>query len=337
MLVCRTPFRISLFGGGTDFPQWFNHNDGMTISFAINKYCYVTLRELPPLFPFKYRLRYFKNENPKNISQIKHPCIKGVLANFDKTNHSLEIVHSSDIPGLSGLGSSSAFTVSMINLIQNYNKKKISKKKLSQNAVYLERNILREIAGYQDQYACTYGGFNYIKYSKKKIKVSTVRLSDRKRNNLINNSLIVYTGLQRKSQFIEKDKIKNIKKNENNLKRIQEICYEAKKILNSNSKTFINDINLLMKESWNYKKLLSSHVSNKKIEDIYDYAINNGASSGKILGAGGGGFMLFLTKDKRNKNNLIKKLKNFRSFSYKLDYLGSKIIYKNDSDNILND
>ena len=149
--------------------------------------------------------------------------------------------------------------------------------------------------------------------------------------------MIVYTGLQRKSQFIEKDKIKNIKKNEKNLVRLQELCNEAKKILNSNSKSYIKDINILMRESWNYKKLLSTHVSNKRIEDLYDYAINNGALSGKILGAGGGGFMLFLTKDNKNKLNLIKKLKKFKSFSYKMDYAGSKIIYKNNSDENLND
>ena len=275
----------------------------------------------------------YKNEFSENLSKIKHPSIKGVLANFDKTNDSLEIVHSADIPGLSGLGSSSAFSVSLINLIYNYNNKKITKKELSEKAVYLEKKILNETVGYQDQYACAYGGFNVIKYSKKKISVSPIKLSENKIDKIVNNSLIVYTGLQRKSQIIERDKIRNLKRNKSNLIELQSLCNEAKKILNSNSKTYINDISYLMRESWNCKKSLSSHVSNKNINELYDFALKNGALSGKILGAGGGGFMFFLTKDIRSKNNLIKKLNNFKSFSYKLDYLGSKLIYKNESDN----
>lgn len=333
MLVCRTPFRISLFGGGSDFPEWFNLHNGATISFTIDKYCYVTLRKLPPLYTFKYRLRYFKSEMAQSISQIRHPSIKGAINTFDKTKDSFEIVHSSDIPGLSGLGSSSAFSVSLINLIHNYNNIKMSKKKLAKKAIYLEKKVLKETIGYQDQYACAYGGFNSIDYSKQKIIIKPIKLSNKKRINLINNSLIVYTGLQRKSQYIEKDKIKNIKKNEKNLMGLVELCNEAKKILNSNSNTYIYDINSLMRESWNYKKLLSSHVSNKKIEDLYEYGLKNGALSGKILGAGGGGFMLFLTKNSRNKLNLIKKLKNFKSFSYKMDYSGSKIIFRENRDN----
>ena len=131
MFVCRTPFRISLFGGGTDFPEWFNSHNGATISFAIDKYCYVTLRKLPQLYTFKYRLRYFKSEMAQSISQIRHPSIKGAISTFDRTKDSFEIVHSSDIPGLSGLGSSSAFSVSIINLIQNYNNIYISENLLS--------------------------------------------------------------------------------------------------------------------------------------------------------------------------------------------------------------
>ena len=149
----------------------FNKNYGMTISFTINKYCYLSLRTLPNLFPFKYRLRYFVNETSKNINQIKHPSIKAVLKKYHTSDNGLEIVHSSDIPGLSGLGSSSAFTISMLNLMYKYNRINLTKEQLIKKCIDIEHNILNETSGYQDQYACVYGGLNFIKYKKNHIKV----------------------------------------------------------------------------------------------------------------------------------------------------------------------
>jgi D-glycero-alpha-D-manno-heptose-7-phosphate kinase len=152
MIICRTPLRISLFGGGTDFEEWFSKNDGVVISMAINQYCYATLREIPDIHPFKYRLRYFKNEFTKSINQIRHKSIKAVLKNFDKRKNSLELIHSADLPALSGLGSSSAFTASLINLIYANNQEQISKKELAYKSVYIEKKILKESVGYQDQF-----------------------------------------------------------------------------------------------------------------------------------------------------------------------------------------
>ena len=184
MILCKTPLRVSLFGGGTDFPSWFNKHSGMTISIAIDKFCYILIRELPKTFRFKYRLRYFKTETSNNISNIKHPSIKAILKKYNFTKTNFEIYHSSDIPGLSGLGSSSAFTVSLINSIHAWNYIYLSKKKLSEKAIYVERNLLKESVGYQDQYSSAFGGINVIKYSKKKIDVKPLKiLASKKKKN----------------------------------------------------------------------------------------------------------------------------------------------------------
>ena len=328
MILCKTPLRVSLFGGGTDFPTWFNKHNGMTISMAIDKYCYILIRELPKTFPFKYRLRYFKTETPKSISDVRHPSIKAILKKYNIRNCNFEIYHSSDIPGLSGLGSSSAFTVSLINSIHEWNNIHLSKKKMSEKAIYVERNLLKESVGYQDQYSSAFGGFNVIKYSRKNIGVKPLKIQSSKRKKIFKNSLIVFSGIQRKADPIEKDKQKNIMKNYKNLSELNKITLEAKKILESNNKDFLTEIGKLLNKSWHIKKKLSHMVSNSKIEKLYNFGINNGAVGGKLLGAGGGGYILFLTENEKNQKRLIKSLKNKVHFRIAGNETGSEIIYK---------
>ena len=326
MIICKTPLRISLFGGGTDFPIWFKRNKGMTISFTINKYCYLSLRTLPNLFPFKYRLRYFVNETTNNLSRIKHPSIKAILKKYHKSKSGLEIVHSSDIPGLSGLGSSSAFTISMLNLIHRYNNINLTKKQLVDKCIDIEHNILKESSGYQDQYACTYGGFNFINYNKNKINVNSLKIKRKNLNNLISNSILVYSGIQRKSEIIEKDKIKNMIKNNNKLDRILEITKKAKKILESSVNYNVKSIADLLNESWRYKRELSKFVSNSKIDQLYTFGLKNGAIGGKLLGAGGGGYILFLTENEKKQKKLIKRLNKNVYFKFLIDKEGAQIL-----------
>jgi D-glycero-alpha-D-manno-heptose-7-phosphate kinase len=326
MITAKTPLRVSLFGGGTDFPKWFNKNQGMTISFSIDKYCYLTIRKLPNLFNFKYRLRYFVNETSNTINQIKHPSIKAVLKKYHNSNDGLEIVHSTDIPGLSGLGSSSAFTISMLNLVHKYNKMHLNKEQLVKKCIDIEHNILHESSGYQDQYACVYGGFNAINYSKKKNIVNKMKIKNKKLNHLIQNSVLVYSGIQRKSEFIEKDKIKNLKKNKINFDRIFEITKEAKNILESNSNSYMFSIADLLNEGWRYKRQLSKYVSNSKIDQLYKFGLKNGAMAGKLLGAGGGGYILFLSEDSNKQKKLINSLKKNVYFKFKIDHKGSQIL-----------
>jgi D-glycero-alpha-D-manno-heptose-7-phosphate kinase len=329
MIICKTPLRVSLFGGGTDFPKWFNKMNGMTITLGIDKCCYIMLRELPRTFPFKYRLRYFKTETPNNISEIKHPSIKAILKRYNFSKDNFEIYHSSDIPGLSGLGSSSAFTVSLLNSIHAWNKIKLSKKELSNKAIYIERDVLKESVGYQDQYACTFGGFNSIEFSKDSVVIKPIKITNYKRNQIIKNSLIVFSGIQRKADPIERDKQKKIDKNKNFLQEIYQISLEAKKILESNSNEIVEEIGFLMRQSWELKKKLSKKVTNIKIDNLYDFGLNNGAIGGKLLGAGGGGYILFLTQNEKNQKKLIKALKNRVHFKLIENTHGSKIIYNN--------
>lgn len=328
MIICRTPLRISLFGGGTDFKEWFENNGGMAISMAINQYCYSTLRNLPNIHPFKYRLRYFKNEFTKNISGIKHKSIRAVLKEFAEKKDCLEIIHSADLPALSGMGSSSAFTVSLINLIYaNYNKI-ISKRDLAKKAVFIEKDVLKENVGYQDQYATAFGGFNIINFNKNKINVDPVSTSSMSTKNLLDNMVLYYSGYQRQADKIEKQKIKKMKKNLDYFKNIQELSLEAKKAIFSKKNNIIQELSDLMNESWKMKKKLSGLVSNNKINDLIDYGLRNGASGAKLLGAGGGGFILYLTLNKNDKIKLIKRLSAFKIVNFTVDNQGSQIIYR---------
>jgi D-glycero-alpha-D-manno-heptose-7-phosphate kinase len=329
MLICRAPLRVSLFGGGTDFPSWYNKNKGAVISFAINKYCYTIIRKLNPIVQYKYRLRYFKNELVFNVNDIKHRSIKAILKSYDKSKSNFEIVHSADLPALSGLGSSSAFTVSLIRCIFEYNGVRLNKFELAKRAIHLEQNILKDSIGSQDQLACSFGGLNYLDFSYKSIKVEKLKISKSKINNLLENSLIIYTGHQRKADPIEKDKLSKMNKNYSHFKSIYTLCLEAKKILLSDSNNYIEELSRLMNESWEQKKKLSKHVSNTKIDGIYNYALKNGALGGKLLGAGSGGFIFFFTNDK---NYLIKKLKKFNPINLSIDNKGCEIIHRGDSD-----
>jgi len=328
MIICRTPLRISLFGGGTDFKEWFLHNQGMVISMSINQYCYATLREIPNIFQFKYRLRYFKNEFTKTVNKIKHKSIKAVLKNYHIKKTNLEIIHSADLPALSGLGSSSAFTVSLINLIYSYNNEQISKRELANKSIYIEKKVLKENVGYQDQFACAFGGFNIINFSKNGISVDPLNIKEKEKDNLTDNFILYFSGYQREGDKIEGDKIKNLDINYNYLYEIYNLALEAKKIFFSNKKNFLIELGKIMTESWKIKCKLSKKVTNRNIDEVINYGLKNGACGAKLLGAGGGGFVLFLTSTARDKKKLLSKLPKFKIVDFKIDELGSQILYR---------
>jgi len=329
MIIVKTPLRISFFGGGSDFPKWYLKNSGQVISAGIDKYTYVFIRKLPTLFSYKYRLRYFNNEYTHSINKIKHPTIKAILEHMHNDKFGLDIAHNSDLPAQSGLGSSSAFTVGLIQGIYNLKKANISKYDLAQKAIYIEQDVLKENIGSQDQFSTSFGGFNNIKFNKKKIIVEPMKISNQKLNVFIKSCVLFFTGFSRNADEIEKDKIKKLDQNYRQYETICLIANEAKKIFYSsvNSDKMIDELSKLLSESWIVKKNLSEKVSNASIDELLKIALQNGATAGKLLGAGAGGFMLFLTRNSKDKKKLIEKLKKLQTVKFKIDTLGSHVIY----------
>jgi D-glycero-alpha-D-manno-heptose-7-phosphate kinase len=334
MIVVRTPLRVSFFGGGTDFSKWYNQNGGGVLSCAIKKYTYVQIKIMQNFFNHKYRIRYYINEEKNLISDIEHPVVREALKKYCSainSNNGLEILHTADLPARSGLGSSSSFSISMINAIHQLKKKKLSKKKLWELAINLEQNILKESVGSQDQVICSKGGFNFISFNKEKIIVNDLYSINKEKINYLKNYLtIFFTGFTRDANKIEKEKIKKISRNYDYYKSIHQIALSGKDLITSKNKNFfIDEFSYLLNEQWKLKKKLSEKVSNKKIDDIYEFALKNGAMAGKLLGAGQGGFFLLLSRNLNDKKKLIKSLKKLNHFELNYDFEGSKKIYDN--------
>ena len=301
MIISKTPYRISFFGGGSDYPIWYNNFPGVVLSATINKYLYISIRELPNFFNHKYRIVWSKIENVKNIDQIDHKVIRKLL-NFYKIKKGLEIHYDGDLPARSGMGSSSAFVVGSINAINMYKNVKLSKSDLSKKSISFEQIILKENVGSQDQVAASYGGINRIDFLKKKIKVKKL---SRNIKNLEKNLVLIYTNINRTAHEIASTFVgKLLKEKKGYINEIVDIANIAEKSLNNGH---IDDFGKLLGQSWKLKKNLSNKISNNKIDELYELALKNGALGGKILGAGGGGFLLLYMK-KNNKKKISSKI-----------------------------
>lgn len=324
MIICKTPFRISFFGGGTDFPQWYKHNSGSVISASINKFSYITARDLPNFFDFKYRLRYFQTEEVKKLNKINHPTFREIINKYHNKNKTIEIVHNADLPAMSGLGSSSSTTIGTIHALMTLNNKSVSKKSLAYKAIEIEQKILKESVGSQDQVIASYGGFNFIKF-KKDNTISVKPFKNQKNIKKIENSLLlVFTGIRRKAEKVEKDKLKNLKRTTKYYSQLNDLTLRAKKVIESDNFR-LNEFGELMSEHWKIKKKLSTMVTNSNIDEIYNIGIENGAYGGKLLGAGNGGFVLFIC-NLSSKNKIKKKLKNYLNVPIKFETQGSRIV-----------
>ena len=332
MIISRTPFRISFFGGGTDFPDWYNKYSGKVISTTIDKYCYISLRKLPPFFKYNYRIRYFKKEEVKKISQIKHASVRESLK-YLNYNNPMEVIHFADLPAQSGLGASSSFTVGFINSLKALQGMRISKKNLYLDAILIEQKKIKENVGSQDQVSAAFGGFNVINFSKNllgrnQIEVSPV-LNNKNIIELEKSVFLVFTGFVRKAEVLEKAKIRQIKYKYEYFKQILDISHKAEEKIYT-SKNIVSDSSELLQKYWWCKKRLTSNVTNPQIDAIYNYGMKNGAYSGKLLGAGAGGFMLFLI-DPKKREFFKKKFKKYTVVPVKFDNLGSQIIYHQDT------
>ncbi len=300
MIITRTPFRISFFGGGTDYAAWYQEHGGVVLSTAIDKYCYISCRQLPPFFEHKFRIVYSKIENCKTIDQIEHPAVRAVLS-YMQCDKGLEIHHDGDLPARSGLGSSSSFTVGLLNALSALNGNYIANSELASKAIHIERDIIKENVGSQDQISAAHGGFNRIEFLHDgSFRVDPVILRRERLEEFQEHLMLFFTGLSRYASEVAKSQIDNIKNRTEELHKMKEMVYEAIRILQSDAP--IEDLGKLLDENWKYKRSLSDRVSSPDIDRIYETAKKAGAVGGKLLGAGGGGFMVFFVKPALQKN-----------------------------------
>ena len=324
MIICRTPFRISFFGGGTDFPEWYKERGGAVISTSIDKYCYINVRNLPNFFNYSYRLRYFKTEQTKKINEIKHPSFREVLKFLNFQNKNVEIVHNADLPALSGMGASSSSTVCLLHSLYTLKNQYVTKKQLAIDTLKIEQDILKESVGSQDQIAASFGGFNYISFNKNLTFEINPIVKTENIAKIEKSILLVFTGLQRKAEVLEKNKKKNIIHNISYLEEMNNITNQGLKLLNSNLN--IREFGKLVSDQWYLKRKLSELVSNKIIDDIYKAGLDAGAYGGKLLGAGNGGFVMFICNE-NTKKKIKEKLHKLLFIPIKFDTIGSQIIY----------
>lgn len=290
MIISRTPFRVSFFGGGTDYPGWYRENGGQVLSTSIDKYCYITLRYLPPFFEHRLRLVYSKIELCQKIDEIRHPAIRETMRflNFD---HSIEVHHDGDLPARSGMGSSSAFTVGFLHALYALKGMMPSSERLAQESITIEQEYINETVGSQDQCAAAYGGFNHIVFHRDgTIEVRPMTLSRSRISELSSHLMLFYTGIMRTASDVAVTYVENLHEKRELLKHMHSMVDEGVQILQSNR--CICGFGELLNSAWEAKRSLSSNISNSVVDEYYARAQENGAIGGKLIGAGGGGFLL---------------------------------------------
>ncbi len=297
MVITQTPFRMSFFGGGTDFPGFFNEYGGSVISTTFDKYCYVNVRHLPRFFDYSTEIVYAKTERVKDVNQIEHPSVREAMKFLDM--HEIRLTYEADLPARSGLGTSSSFAVGILNAFYALKGKYADKRKLAEEAIYLERVLCQESGGLQDQVAAAYGGLNRIDFHDDTFEVTPVIIAPERKRALNENLMLFFTGFARFSSDIAKSQEKAIKEKKNQqLQEMLKLVDEAQEVLTT--KTDLNEFGRLLDYTWRLKRGVTSAISNDSIDGLYQKALMAGAIGGKLLGAGGGGFLLFyVEKDKQ--------------------------------------
>jgi D-glycero-alpha-D-manno-heptose-7-phosphate kinase len=325
MVISRTPFRISFFGGGTDYPAWYKENPGAVLAASIDKYCYITCGYLPPFFDYKYRILYSRQEVVNKISEIQHPTVRETLRFFN-LRRGISIQHIADLPARSGMGSSSSFTVGLLNALYALKGKIVSKKQLALEAIDIEQNWTKENIGSQDQITVAFGGFNKIEFKpgKNNIELTPITIDPKKIRFFQSHLALFFTGFSRTATEITGEQINNIPEKKKELKAMYEMVYEAISILNSRAS--LDAFGKLLHQNWKIKRTLSNKITNPRIDEIYESARRAGAIGGKILGAGGGGFILFFVKPELQ-HRVKEKLKKLLYVPFKFEELGSQVIY----------
>jgi D-glycero-alpha-D-manno-heptose-7-phosphate kinase len=329
MIITRTPLRVSFFGGGTDYPAWFREHGGAVLATTIDKYIYLHCRYLPPFFDFKSRIVWSKIEQVQETQEIAHPAIRGILE-WMKIGEGVEIHHHGDLPARTGLGSSSSFSVGLLHGLHALRGELVAKRKLAEEAIFVEQQVLRENVGVQDQIQSAYGGLNRIdirpdgSFEVNPLVVRADRLAG-----LQKHLLLLYTGLSRTASEIAAEQVSTVGSKTVELKAMREMVDEGEKILVGAGD--LGDFGRLLDESWKLKRSLSSKIAPGFVNEIYDTARQAGAGGGKLLGAGGGGFMLIFVEPER-RSAVLKALHKFLPVPFQFERSGTQIVLYEPSD-----
>ena len=324
MIITRTPFRVSFFGGGTDYPAWYEENGGAVLATSIDKYCYISIRYLPPFFEHHHRIVYARVEHVSSIDEIQHPTVKAIL-NEANPSKGLEIHHDGDLPARAGLGSSSSFAVGLLNAMNALEGRRSTKQELAEHAIYIEQTLMNENVGCQDQVTTAYGGFNVVEFKRDGgTNISPVIANPMNLQSLQSSMMLFYTGVSRFASEIAGEQIKNFGNRKSELTQMHQMVEEAAKILDRAADP-VEEFGKLLHESWMLKRSLAGSVTNSEIDDVYELGRNAGAFGGKLLGAGGGGFILFVVP--KDRQAAVKEaLKDLVYVNFKFDTDGSKVI-----------
>lgn len=296
MIITKTPFRMSFFGGGTDMPAFFNEKGGSVLSTTFDKYCYVNVRHLPRFFDYSTELSYSSIERVTDVNAIEHPAIRNAMKMLDM--HEIRLTYEADLPARSGLGTSSTFAVGMLNAFYALKGKYADKRQLANDAIYLERELCQEAGGWQDQIAAAFGGFNRINFNGNDYEVLPVIISPERKKQLNDNLLMYFTGFTRFSS--EMQKVNNVTAGEKKqqLLKMLSLVDEAEKVLTSKNAD-LDDFGRMLDMTWKLKRQTGSKISTDSIDMLYQKAISAGALGGKLLGAGGGGFLVFYVQPEK--------------------------------------
>ena len=322
MIITQTPFRMSFFGGGTDFPGFYREHGGAVLSTTFDKYCYVNVRHLPRFFDYTTELSYAKTERVTDVESIEHPAIREAMKMLDM--HEIRLTYEADLPARSGLGTSSSFAVGMLNAFYALKGKYADKRKLADDAIYLERVLCKESGGIQDQIAASFGGFNKISFNADGYTVSPVIISPERKLRLNDNLMLFFTGFSRFSSDTQVEAEKSLKSKEAQLLEMLQLVDEAEQVLTS--KTDLTEFGKLLDYTWKLKRGITSKVSTDSIDAIYDKAIKAGATGGKLLGAGGGGFLLFYVEADKQKN-VHEALEDLLYVPFEFETAGTQVIH----------
>lgn len=322
MIITQTPFRMSFFGGGTDFPAFYREHGGAVISTTFDKYCYVNVRHLPRFFDYSTELSYAKIERVSKVEEIQHPAIREAMKQLDM--HEIRLTYEADLPARSGLGTSSSFAVGMLNAFYALKGKYADKRKLADDAIFLERVLCNESGGVQDQIAASFGGLNRINFDASGYSVNPVIISPDRKNLLNRNLMLFFTGFSRFSSDIQVEAEKNLKSKQDQLLEMLSLVDDAEEVLTS--KCDLNEFGRLLDYTWKLKRGITSKVSTDSIDAVYEKAIKAGATGGKLLGAGGGGFLLFYVEPEKQKK-VHEVLKDFLYVPFEFETGGTRVIH----------